>query len=76
MGGEDSGSPSPGPPSFRFGGMGGPISFGKNLIKRTMTDLQTNHFLALPGLPGIDEDEENNSVVSGSGNPGGVSPLA
>ena len=75
MVGEDLGSPSLCKPSFRSGS-GGQISFGKNMIKRTMTDLQTNHFLALPGLPGIDEDEENNSVVSGSGNPGEVTSLA
>jgi hypothetical protein len=64
----------PGAPSPRGGGIGNPITFGKNLIKRTITDLQKMRLLPLPGLPGIDEDEENCSVVSGSSNPSEVSP--
>jgi hypothetical protein len=66
----------PGAPSFRGGGIGNQITFGKNLIKRTMTDLEKIHCLPLPGLPGIDEDEENRSVVSVAPNPSEVNQLA
>jgi hypothetical protein len=66
----------PGAPSFRGGSIGNQITFGKNLIKRTMTDLEKMHLLPLPGLPGIDEDEENLSVVSVARNPSEVCQLA
>lgn len=66
----------PGAPSFKGGGIGNQITFGKNLIKRTMTDLEKMHLLPLPGLLGIDEDEDNSSVASVARNLNEVSPLA